>query len=54
LLATIFVTKKWTDHNPAGMTTLQAHPELFDLEDHATAQALAVTGASKEVLWHRR
>jgi peptidoglycan/xylan/chitin deacetylase (PgdA/CDA1 family) len=42
--ATIFVTKKWLDHNPAGSAALLAHPELFDLQDHGTAHIPAVIG----------
>jgi peptidoglycan/xylan/chitin deacetylase (PgdA/CDA1 family) len=42
--ATIFVTKKWLDHNPAGTAALLAHPELFDLQDHGTAHIPAVIG----------
>ncbi len=42
--ATIFVTKKWLDRNPAGTAALLAHPELFDLEDHGTAHVPAVIG----------
>jgi peptidoglycan/xylan/chitin deacetylase (PgdA/CDA1 family) len=42
--ASIFVTKKWLDHNRAGTTALLAHPELFDLQDHGTAHVPAVIG----------
>jgi peptidoglycan/xylan/chitin deacetylase (PgdA/CDA1 family) len=42
--ATIFVTKKWLDHNSAGTAALLAHPELFDLQDHGTAHVPAVIG----------
>ena len=42
--ATIFVTKKWLDRNPAGTAALLAHPELFDLQDHGTAHIPAVIG----------
>ena len=35
--ATVFVTKKWLDRNPAGTAMLLAHPDLFELEDHGTA-----------------
>jgi peptidoglycan/xylan/chitin deacetylase (PgdA/CDA1 family) len=42
--ASIFVTKKWLDRNPAGTTALLAHPELFDLQDHGTAHVPAVLG----------
>ncbi|MGA8516024.1 MAG: polysaccharide deacetylase family protein [Burkholderiaceae bacterium] len=42
--ATIFVTKKWLDHNRAGTAALLAHPALFDLQDHGTAHIPAVIG----------
>jgi peptidoglycan/xylan/chitin deacetylase (PgdA/CDA1 family) len=47
--ATIFVTKKWLDHNPAGTAKLLAHPELFELEDHGTHHVPAVMGAGRRV-----
>ncbi len=47
--ATIFVTKKWLDHNPAGTAKLLAHPDLFELEDHGTDHVPAVIGPGKRV-----
>lgn len=47
--ATLFVTKKWLDHNPAGTAALLAHPELFELEDHGTAHLPAVLGKGRRV-----
>jgi peptidoglycan/xylan/chitin deacetylase (PgdA/CDA1 family) len=47
--ATIFVTKKWLDRNPVGTSTLLAHPELFELEDHGTAHVPAVIGVGRRV-----
>jgi peptidoglycan/xylan/chitin deacetylase (PgdA/CDA1 family) len=47
--ATVFVTKKWLDHNPAGTAVLLAHPELFELEDHGTAHVPAVIGRGRQV-----
>jgi peptidoglycan/xylan/chitin deacetylase (PgdA/CDA1 family) len=47
--ATIFVTKKWLDHNPVATTTLLAHADLFELEDHGTAHVPAVLGAGRRV-----
>lgn len=47
--ATIFVTKKWLDHNPAGTAELLAHPDLFELEDHGTAHVPAVIGKDRRV-----
>jgi peptidoglycan/xylan/chitin deacetylase (PgdA/CDA1 family) len=47
--ATLFVTKKWIDRNPAGTAELLAHPELFDLQDHGTSHVPAVIGAGRRV-----
>lgn len=47
--ATVFVTKKWLDRNPAGVAALLAHPELFDLQNHGTAHVPAVLGAGRRV-----
>ena len=47
--ATVFVTKKWLDRNPAGTAILLAHPDLFELEDHGTAHIPAVIGAGRRV-----
>jgi peptidoglycan/xylan/chitin deacetylase (PgdA/CDA1 family) len=45
--ATIFVTKKWLDRNPAGTAALLAHPELFELEDHGAEHVPAFIGAGR-------
>ena len=47
--ATLFVTKKWLDRNPAGAAELLAHPDLFDLEDHGSAHVPAIVGAGRRV-----
>jgi peptidoglycan/xylan/chitin deacetylase (PgdA/CDA1 family) len=47
--ATIFVTKKWLDHNQAATVTLLAYSDLFDLEDHGAAHVPAVIGADSNV-----
>ena len=47
--ATVFVTKKWLDRNPAGAADLLAHPDLFELEDHGTAHVPAVIGTGRRV-----
>lgn len=47
--ATVFVTKKWLDHNPAGTLTLLAYSDLFELQDHGTAHVPAVIGADSSV-----
>lgn len=47
--ATVFVTKKWIERNPAGVARLIAHPDLFELEDHGTAHVPAVLGAQRRV-----
>lgn len=40
--ATIFVTQKWLDRNPAGAAELLAHSDLFELEDHGRAHVPAM------------
>ena len=32
--ATIFVTRRWLDANPAAVRELLAHPVLFEMENH--------------------
>src|SRR5512133_1934600 len=44
--ATLFVTRRWLDRNPAATRELLAHPELFELEDHGTAHVPAIVGAN--------
>jgi peptidoglycan/xylan/chitin deacetylase (PgdA/CDA1 family) len=47
--ATLFVTKKWLDRNPIGLAVLQAHGDLFEIEDHGAAHVPAVLGAGRRV-----
>ena len=47
--ATIFATRKWIDRHPEGIALLNAHPELFVIEDHGAAHLPAVIGADKRV-----
>ncbi len=47
--ATIFATRTWIDRHPEGMALLNAHPDLFDIEDHGAAHVPAVIGANKRV-----
>ena len=47
--ATIFATRKWIDRHPDGMALLNAHPDLFMIEDHGAAHVPAVIGANKRV-----
>lgn len=47
--ATIFVTRRWIDRNPAGLALLLAHPGLFALEDHGENHVPAVIGAGRRV-----
>ncbi|MEQ1517393.1 MAG: polysaccharide deacetylase family protein [Usitatibacteraceae bacterium] len=47
--ATIFATRKWIDRHPEGMALLNAHPELFIIEDHGAAHVPAVIGVDKRV-----
>ena len=47
--ATLFVTKKWLLVNPFGVSTIKAHLDLFDVEDHGENHIPAVIGAGKKV-----
>ncbi len=47
--ATVFVTKKWLDRNPAGVAVLLAHPDLFELEDHGAAHVPAFVGNGRRL-----
>lgn len=42
--ATLFVTRRWLDRNPAAVRELLAHPTLFEFEDHGAAHVPAVIG----------
>ena len=44
--ATIFVTRRWLDANPAAVRELLAHPTLFEMENHGSAHVPAVVGGS--------
>ena len=44
--ATLFVTRRWLDANPAALRQLLAHPDLFELENHGAAHVPAVVGRS--------
>ncbi len=47
--ATIFATRKWIDRHPEGIALLNAHPQLFVIEDHGAAHVPAVIGLDKRV-----
>lgn len=47
--ATLFVTKKWLDKNPAALAVLKAHLDLFDIEDHGENHVPAVVGPGRKV-----
>lgn len=47
--ATIFVTKKWLNHNPFGLSVIKAHLDLFDVENHGEKHIPAVIGADKKI-----
>jgi peptidoglycan/xylan/chitin deacetylase (PgdA/CDA1 family) len=47
--ATVFVTRKWIDRHPEGIATLNAHPDLFAIEDHGASHVPAVIGAQRRV-----
>ena len=45
--ATLFVTGRWLRRNGETLKLLQAHPELFELENHGAMHVPAVTGGEK-------
>ncbi|MEI7611627.1 MAG: polysaccharide deacetylase family protein [Betaproteobacteria bacterium] len=47
--ATIFVTKKWLERNPLGLSVIKANLDLFDVEDHGENHIPAVIGVGKKV-----
>jgi peptidoglycan/xylan/chitin deacetylase (PgdA/CDA1 family) len=47
--ATLFATKKWLLANPFGVSTIKAHLDLFDVENHGESHIPAVIGAGKKV-----
>jgi peptidoglycan/xylan/chitin deacetylase (PgdA/CDA1 family) len=47
--ATLFVTKRWLDKNPAAFAHLKSHPDLFDIEDHGARHVPAVIGKDRSV-----
>lgn len=47
--ATLFVTKKWLEANPAGVAIIKAHLDLFDVEDHGENHIPAVIGKGRSV-----
>ncbi len=47
--ATIFATKKWLARNPLGLSTIKAHLDLFDVENHGERHIAAVIGKGRTV-----
>lgn len=47
--ATIFATRKWLAHNPAGVALLKANLDLFEIEDHGDQHIPAVIGQGRRV-----
>jgi peptidoglycan/xylan/chitin deacetylase (PgdA/CDA1 family) len=47
--ATLFVTKRWLDRNPVGVSVIKSHLDLFDVEDHGERHRPAIIGADIEV-----
>ena len=47
--ATLFVTKRWLEANPAGVAIIKAHLDLFDVEDHGENHIPAVIGKGRSV-----
>jgi peptidoglycan/xylan/chitin deacetylase (PgdA/CDA1 family) len=42
--ATVFVTQRWLDQNPAGLRELKAQPQLFELQNHGARHQPALVG----------
>ena len=49
IAATLFVTARWLERNPAGVADILAHPELFAVENHGERHIPAVIGAGRLV-----
>jgi peptidoglycan/xylan/chitin deacetylase (PgdA/CDA1 family) len=47
--ATIFVTQKWLNKNPAAFAELKSRRDLFDIEDHGARHVPAVVGRGRQV-----
>jgi peptidoglycan/xylan/chitin deacetylase (PgdA/CDA1 family) len=47
--ATIFATKIWLHRNPQGLAVINAHLDLFDVEDHGERHIPAVIGKDRTV-----
>lgn len=47
--ATIFATKKWLNRNPLGLAVINAHLDLFDVEDHGEKHIPAIIGKDRTV-----
>ncbi|MBC3919125.1 polysaccharide deacetylase family protein [Undibacterium sp. CY18W] len=47
--ATIFVTKKWLDKNPRGVTVIKSNLDLFAVEDHGEKHIPAIIGSGRTV-----
>ncbi|HEX4986778.1 MAG TPA: polysaccharide deacetylase family protein [Burkholderiales bacterium] len=47
--ATIFATRKWIRRNPGAVALLNAHADLFEIEDHGANHVPAVVGAGRGV-----
>ena len=47
--ATIFVTKRWINANPAGVALIKARADLFEIEDHGANHVPAVIGPGRRV-----
>lgn len=47
--ATIFATRKWLQRQPAAVSFLRAHADLFDIEDHGDRHIPAVIGTDRLV-----
>jgi peptidoglycan/xylan/chitin deacetylase (PgdA/CDA1 family) len=47
--ATVFATRLWIRRNPDAVALLNAHTDLFDIEDHGANHIPAVVGTSRRI-----
>jgi len=48
--ATVFATRRWIDRHPQAVAVLNAHPDLFDVQNHGERHVAAVIGPGRTVL----
>ena len=47
---TVFATRRWIDRHPQAVAVLNAHPDLFDVQNHGERHVAAVIGPGRMVL----